>query len=172
MEGKRSYEKILICIAAILCAAVIGYNAFFVPEISLPTVIYVENPSSQAAPEKKDALSVAVSQNSVSGDAIEESSESTPAEDAPATGPDEVDSAATTQQSETSAQTAPQSGRININTSSVEELCTLPGVGEATAAKIIEYREQNGGFVSIEELMEVSGIGEKKFEAVKDSICV
>lgn len=63
-------------------------------------------------------------------------------------------------------------GKVNINTASAEELMTLDGVGEATADKIIAYRQENGPFARIEEIKEVSGIGEKKFEAMKDAITV
>ena len=65
-----------------------------------------------------------------------------------------------------------QGGLVNINTATLEQLDTLPGVGEATANKIITYREENGGFKSIEDLKNVKGIGEKKFEDMKSSICV
>ena len=64
------------------------------------------------------------------------------------------------------------SGKININTANASELDKLPGVGEAIAKKIIEYREYNGNFSSIEEIKNVSGIGESKFEKMKDYICV
>lgn len=61
---------------------------------------------------------------------------------------------------------------VNINFATVEELDGLPGVGEATAQAIVEDREANGAFASIEDLMRVSGIGEKKFEKLRDLICV
>lgn len=61
---------------------------------------------------------------------------------------------------------------VNINTATSEELQTLSGVGEATAKAIIEERERGGPFATPEDLMRVSGIGEKKFAKVKDSICV
>lgn len=61
---------------------------------------------------------------------------------------------------------------ININTATAEELDELPGIGEATAAAIIEDRETNGEFTSIEDIMRVSGIGEAKFANIKDLICV
>lgn len=61
---------------------------------------------------------------------------------------------------------------VNINTASSEELQTLPGIGEATASAIIEERERNGPFASVEDLMRVSGIGEKKFAKVQGGICV
>jgi len=63
-------------------------------------------------------------------------------------------------------------GLVNINTASAEELQTLPGVGEATARAIIQERTDKGPFKSKEDLMRVSGIGEKKFAKVKELICV
>ncbi len=65
-----------------------------------------------------------------------------------------------------------QGGLVNLNTATLEQLDTLPGVGEATANKIITYREENGGFKSIEDLKNVKGIGDKKFEEIKGNICV
>lgn len=61
---------------------------------------------------------------------------------------------------------------VNINTATVEELTTLKGVGEATAEKIVADREQNGSFKSKEDLKRVTGIGDKKYESLKDAITV
>lgn len=65
-----------------------------------------------------------------------------------------------------------KASQININIATIEELDTLPGVGEATANKIVNYRSENGDFKSIEEIKNVNGIGDKKFEDMKDLICV
>ena len=62
--------------------------------------------------------------------------------------------------------------RININTASSTELQTLNGIGPALAGRIIDYRNSYGNFVTIEEIMEVKGIGEKTFEKIKDYIRV
>lgn len=62
--------------------------------------------------------------------------------------------------------------KVNINTASSDELRTLNGVGPATAEKIIVHRESNGQFKKIEDIMDVSGIGEKTFAKFKDKICV
>lgn len=62
--------------------------------------------------------------------------------------------------------------KININTSSQTELETLSGIGPSTALKIIEYREENGKFKTIEDIKNVPGIGDAKFENIKESICV
>ena len=68
--------------------------------------------------------------------------------------------------------TAKDSSKININTATLEELDKLPGVGEATANKIISHREENGQFKTIEDIKNVNGIGDKKFEKMKELICV
>ena len=61
---------------------------------------------------------------------------------------------------------------VDINTAEAEQLKTLNGIGDSKAKSIIEYREQNGGFKSIEEIKNVTGIGEKMFEKIKDNITV
>lgn len=61
---------------------------------------------------------------------------------------------------------------ININTATQEELDTLPGIGPATAAKIIAYRKEKGKFNNKEEIKEVSGIGEAKYEKIKEYISI
>lgn len=61
---------------------------------------------------------------------------------------------------------------ININTASSFELETLPGIGATTAQKIIAYREANGPFISIEDIINVSGIGPGTYERIKDLITV
>lgn len=62
--------------------------------------------------------------------------------------------------------------KININNADLSKLDELPGIGPSTAKKIIQYREENGNFSNIEELKNVSGIGETKFEKIKELICV
>ena len=63
-------------------------------------------------------------------------------------------------------------GKININTAEKEELMTLTGVGEAKAQSIIAYREEHGGFQSIEELMQIEGIKEGVFNKIKEDITI
>ena len=63
-------------------------------------------------------------------------------------------------------------GLVNLNTAGVEDLDELPGVGEATARAIVEDRELNGPFSAPEDLMRVSGIGEKKFARLEGMVCV
>jgi comEA protein len=59
---------------------------------------------------------------------------------------------------------------ININTATLGQLQTLPGIGEEMALRIVEYRERFGHFVFIEEIMKVSGIGQGRFERIRDYI--
>ena len=63
-------------------------------------------------------------------------------------------------------------GRINLNTAKAEELMTLPGIGASKAQSILSYRDEKGGFSSIEEIMEITGIKEGVFSKIKDYIIV
>ena len=63
-------------------------------------------------------------------------------------------------------------GKVNINLADAAELMTLPGIGEAKASLIIEYRNQNGRFGTIEDIMKISGIKEGMFNRIKDRICI
>jgi competence protein ComEA len=61
---------------------------------------------------------------------------------------------------------------VNLNSATVEQLQKLPGIGPKTAARIVEYRQKNGGFKKVEELMNVRGVGEKSFLKLKAQITV
>jgi competence protein ComEA len=94
---------------------------------------------------------------------------SEPAEDTSAL---ELPGATTSEESNNSVVTGSSGDLININTASLEELDTLPGIGPTIAQRIIDYREQNGAFSTIEEIMDVSGIGPATFDNIKDLITV
>lgn len=66
----------------------------------------------------------------------------------------------------------PGDGRVNINTASLDELCTISGIGQSRAQSIVTYRQQHGAFGSIEDIMKVSGIKEGLFQKIKDKIKV
>jgi competence protein ComEA len=68
--------------------------------------------------------------------------------------------------------TLPSEQKININQATLEELTTLPGIGDVRAGQIIAYREKNGFFTDPRELMDVSGIGEKTYENIADLITI
>ena len=68
--------------------------------------------------------------------------------------------------------TATATAPVNLNTATVEQLATIPGVGPKMAERIIDYRQKNGGFKKVEDLMNVSGVGEKSFLKMKPLITV
>lgn len=66
----------------------------------------------------------------------------------------------------------PETGPVNLNTAGPEELATLPGIGAKLAERIVRYREESGGFKAVDELLNVSGIGEGKLAALRDYVYV
>ncbi len=78
----------------------------------------------------------------------------------------------TTVDESTSVNNSMVSNKININTATVEELESLPGIGPAKAKAIVNYRETESVFIEIEDIMNVSGIGQKTYESLKDYITV
>ena len=77
-----------------------------------------------------------------------------------------------TKPAETTKAAEGQREKININTAGVEELDALSGIGETLAGRIVAYREENGNFENIQEIMNVRGIGDKIFEKIQEDITV
>lgn len=72
----------------------------------------------------------------------------------------------------TSSNNTAKQGKVNINTASQTELETLPGIGPSTALKIVNYRKEKGKFKKIEDIKKVSGIGDSKYNKIKDLITI
>ena len=76
------------------------------------------------------------------------------------------------QEAASTGATRPAGAVVNINAASADQLEALPGIGASTAARIVEYRQKNGPFRKIEDLMNVRGIGEKSFLRLKPLVSV
>ena len=140
MEEQTRQIRFLIVIAAVICAVIIGYNAFYVPDapLSEPTVA-ADLPSASSASEAYTPSSVPPKSSALRTDA--------------------------------SRQTV--SGKVNINTATAQEISEkLDGIGDSLAARVVTYREKHGPFRSIEAIKNVSGIGDKKYEAIRNFITV
>ena len=67
---------------------------------------------------------------------------------------------------------APAGDKVNLNSATAEQLQTLPGIGPSIAKSIVEYRNKTGKFTKIGEILNVKGVGEKKFQLIKDRLTV
>ena len=99
----------------------------------------------------------------------EESEDPDPAPTAGLTGGSQQEQESSAGPSQTPEQVG---GKLNLNTATKDDLMTLDGIGEVLAERILAYREQYGGFDSVEELMQVEGIGEKRFAAMEPYVTV
>lgn len=145
MEEK--HHAILLCAALVFCAVIVFVGIFGeageeIPSYSLPVPVAQESETTENAERAAGAETGAAP-----GLSAAEETEALTQKPAPA-------------------------GMVNINTAGMEELMTLPGVGEATAGNILAWREEYGPFASVEELDHVKGIGEAKLEKIRPYVCV
>lgn len=149
MDRLSRAEITVIAAALLLAAGLILYNAFD----AQPLDPVVETFAAAATARPVQAVPVSGAQEN-------------PAD----TQPPPVRQETRAKQSTAASQTRP--GPINLNTATREELMSLSGIGEVKADAILAYRAENGAFQSVEQLLEVSGIGEKTLEKLRSQICV
>lgn len=149
MDRLSRAEITVIAAALLLAAGLILYNAFD----AQPLDPVVETFAAAATTRPVQAVPVSGAQEN-------------PAD----TQPPPVRQETRAKQSAAASQTRP--GPINLNTATREELMSLSGIGEVKADAILAYRAENGAFQSVEQLLEVSGIGEKTLEKLRSQICV
>lgn len=156
MKGKRA-ETIVIVLSLLLAAFAGGYFTGRNTASGGGTQVYTQLPVPVEEAVDDDSLNDSTQEEPVLPDASSA---------VPLTGQTAEDAV------EPSDADAQQEERINLNTADVDELMTLPGIGPVIAQRIVDFREEYGPFSAVEELLDVSGIGEKKLEAVKDLVYV
>ncbi len=145
----RRQEQVLTVIAIVLLAGVILYHVLSSP-LRYEVVVEGEGVTTETV-----VSTTAVSLSVTASDPVSETSPEMPSE-ASVTAPPGIDS----------------TGRVNLNTASIEDLKTLKGIGEAKAQAILDDRTENGPFTSVDDLTRVSGIGQKTLDGLRDQITV
>lgn len=151
-----------------MCAVIVGYNGFFVPEAEPVTIIQSEQTNNENSLTSDDEISTSkvlsdsnASNNANDDKVIDKNSE------------EKSKSVLSNNVSDENRTSKYKSNLVNINTATESELSdNLKGIGNVMAKRIVEYRDKNGGFSSIEEIKNVKGIGEKLFDKIKDYITV
>ncbi|MDD5952824.1 MAG: helix-hairpin-helix domain-containing protein [Oscillospiraceae bacterium] len=144
--------RVLLSVCLLFCVLILGCNLFFTKEPAETILLTDVSESASSSAVSRESAAVAVSE----AEAVVSSASAEPAAQSHST------------QQETPA--TADGGKVNLNTADAAELETLYRIGPTLAQRIIEYREANGGFRSIEELTNVSGIGEKIFAAIQEDI--
>lgn len=176
--SKNKKLLILPCFIIIVCGYIIGFNmvkrADRVGEIDkAPAVVTanIENSGNDDSPEDDKSADASAAEPEQGGDAKTDSGENNN------NGSDTDGTAAEAQdgkkaEDDGNAELAALGHKININTADRKELMLISGIGEKYAERIIELREQLGGFTSIEQLKKVKGIGDKRFEKIKNYVTI
>ena len=158
-------RSLLVCLALLLIF--LGFIAGYAVGASVPRGIAPSNPTPTptALPSSPASLSPAPSPSR----STEPPGSPTPTVSAAAQRPTEK---ATPSAAPTATPIPPSPEHpLNLNTADAEALCALPGIGETLAGRILAFREAHGPFAAPEELMLVEGIGEKRYERIRDLVC-
>lgn len=161
MKNLSRAEKAAAAVTLLVLCFTAGY---FVGRSSTASVITMTPETSAVSP-------------SVIGQAVLSPSASAGPDTAAPTPPEAAvsDTASSQPAAETSpggAPAVPSGQKVNINTASASELDTLPGIGEKLSQRIIDYRRENGAFKKPEDIIKVSGIGQSKYDTMKEMITV
>lgn len=171
MNSLSKIEGIFIALGLCVCVGIMLYNAFEAPPL-YPTdeKISTERSEIQSFPQGLENVDLSKIPSDISSETSVSSNESSTS--STSSTPKDSSTVKTSSRVMPTVETPSQNNKININTADAEELDLLPGIGPVLAERIIEYRTVNGRFLSIEEIMEVNGIGEVKYNDIKDIICI
>lgn len=136
------------------------------------SMLYAENEYSGGYTDSEQTSSSNTSYVQPSAPSYDESSAASSAEKPSSTPKSGSSTSSSSAKTSTSNKIKEGEAKVNINTANVSQLSRLPGVGEATAKKIIAYREEKGRFTNIKDIMKVQGIGDKKFQNMQQFITV